>query len=1487
MKRPLCLIGTSLAIMTRPAAPISPGGAHDGVDAAATPDHFIVPVPPVVDDNFEDRWAHHSHQSLRRSTTTTRTTTPAAHSLASNITHHTHALPQRHLYHATTGTFKNLVLLLRFSDHATRRLPTQSDISRLYNSEEHTVPTNKYLVKASSGSNGSRGRGDGKSKDDIDEIVPSGSIRQVYHQNSYGTFTIETTVIDWITLRHPESYYASGNHGFSKFKTAIIEALNILDDNPKKYFKPYGGTLKKKYDREFDFTKFDIDENGALDGLGILHSGYGAEFGGTDCNGAINEKRIWSHKGGIEWMSNQHTDTTEDDVRVHRYYVSSALRGKCHANIVRMGVICHELGHYLGLPDLYDGTFEGSGLGAYDFMSQSWGWDGGGIYPPNLSAWSRLGVGWARATVIDKDGTYELRASTISNVVYKITAGYPEGEYLLLENRQPYGYDSKIEQGGIAIYHVDENASGQTRRGYPSLGDDHDDDGQVSWPENGKHYKVALLAADGNYDLERGANQGDGGDLWHAGSKLTELFPNGGGEGNFPNTDAYQNGDVRSTGITISGFSESGSVMTFSVEGLHQVVVSLDSVFATSKPTTLEPTTSKPVTQPPTTTEPTSSPSTSKPSQQPSYAPVTPRPTSPPTPPPPKKISITPEPMCGNLCVVPLPSGECPPDPHALPNCLNVPIGALCDADGECETDQYLNNCMSYDVYQRVECGAIYSTARNPAVATVTSTTTTTATTTDTTNVANSASDDTSGEAQQLCSNLCTVPLHPRECPSNPYDLSDCLNVPIGALCEADGECDTDMYLNNCLTYDVYRSVECGAASSSAIDDDSTDTTTPATADSSLNMANFPSAAAAASAQAWANPGDASVLHQKDAALDGMTNWNTPFIVTHPVEDEPIVTMTAATGSPTDSLTYSPTEFLEDDPIVALIATSRPTDPSTKFPSRLPSNQPTLPTTKFPTKAPSRSPSVKPTVLVITGSSSHRPDVKPFTGVDTTRSDSAGHDGVNSCPYYPGWILGVSHCLKDCHQPPYMYSDSKFEFDTLEECCDLHYQGKQSCRAQTLLALEEMSSDEDGSGVLGSVGGQVWKDANGNHWQDPNERRMGNGVPGAVVDLYECPSSTASNNPLRVRNSVKSTLTSLDGSYLLQEIQPGRYYVQVAVPERYHLSSTITGWDRVFDSDFDGEGKSQCLDLTGGKEIMLNAGLIPNGPVDELADSTLADTNTELVSAAGNDETEIEDEVTDLSPTLEDNSSSEAEQNDEDEDVLIDVASYSAMHTKKRTSNNGKGNPVRKNVQPRGITSPSSAVHTKSFLRGSSSSYSDTDSALTGTSSAVSTTMIAISPTDDVTIHSNEDIRFVGGLGELLVGPQSSWQNNILLKFDVTPSALTGQRDYRAASRAVLRLYSLKSCPSGGVIHYASSNSWDEDHVAWSTSPNAEYVVATIGQTRPHSWVDVDVTGLLLTDTGIATLRITPERNNHSWGAKYSSKENKGGHPAPELRVFF
>ena len=82
-----------------------------------------------------------------------------------------------------------------------------------------------------------------------------------------------------------------------------------------------------------------------------------------------------------------------------------------------------------------------------------------------------------------------------------------------------------------------------------------------------------MLQADGNYDLERGRNTGDSGDLWHAHSRRDALGPgSNGADGDsiiYPNTDSYQSGVILSTGIVISDFSETGEMMSFHISSPH------------------------------------------------------------------------------------------------------------------------------------------------------------------------------------------------------------------------------------------------------------------------------------------------------------------------------------------------------------------------------------------------------------------------------------------------------------------------------------------------------------------------------------------------------------------------------------------------------------------------------------------------------------------------------------------------------------------------------------------------------------------------------------------------------------------------------------------------------------------------------------------------------------------------------------------------------
>ena len=52
--------------------------------------------------------------------------------------------------------------------------------------------------------------------------------------------------------------------------------------------------------------------------------------------------------------------------------------------MTRLGSIVHEMGHFLGLPDLNDLTRLGKGLGNFDVMGNPYGFDSTLLYPPGM-----------------------------------------------------------------------------------------------------------------------------------------------------------------------------------------------------------------------------------------------------------------------------------------------------------------------------------------------------------------------------------------------------------------------------------------------------------------------------------------------------------------------------------------------------------------------------------------------------------------------------------------------------------------------------------------------------------------------------------------------------------------------------------------------------------------------------------------------------------------------------------------------------------------------------------------------------------------------------------------------------------------------------------------------------------------------------------------------------------------------------------------------
>jgi len=156
-------------------------------------------------------------------------------------------------------------------------------------------------------------------------------------------------------------------------------------------------------------------------------------------------------------------------------------------------------------------------------------------------------------TRITQSGSYSMQPSATTQDVYLVDDPYPLGEYLLIENRQKTLYDAKMWDGagGALIWHVDEKKSANSEAGGPY---------QDGWPQNGNHYKVSLLQADGLYQLEQNINIGHTYDFFTNG---TMLGP--GSIGMFPNTDSYQNGKIISNSITITGFEQEKRVVRFIV----------------------------------------------------------------------------------------------------------------------------------------------------------------------------------------------------------------------------------------------------------------------------------------------------------------------------------------------------------------------------------------------------------------------------------------------------------------------------------------------------------------------------------------------------------------------------------------------------------------------------------------------------------------------------------------------------------------------------------------------------------------------------------------------------------------------------------------------------------------------------------------------------------------------------------------------------------
>ncbi|MGB1206805.1 MAG: M6 family metalloprotease domain-containing protein [Chitinophagales bacterium] len=324
----------------------------------------------------------------------------------------------------------------------------------------------------------------------------TGSFRDYYQDISYGALTINTDVQGWYTTPNNKAAYGNDQPG-----AVATDLVRYAVDQAEA-----GG---------LDFSQYDGDGDGAVDVVMVIHSGRGAEESGDGDD-------IWSHRWGLSAGGNS---VTYDDVLVNDYIIQAEKYGA--TNITNIGVLCHEFGHALGLPDLYDTDYSTSGVGGWCLMAGGT-WNNSGKTPAQMSAWCKEEMGWTNPNVLSGTQTVtDMDYSDNSNVTYRLNTPV-SNEYFLLENRQKQGWDTFLPGEGLAIWHIDASQNSNS---------------------NEDQRLVNLEAADGS----------DNGSLFPGYTNNTAF-----NDSSIPNAQTYNGSN---SGFCVSAIVESGNFVSFQTGG--------------------------------------------------------------------------------------------------------------------------------------------------------------------------------------------------------------------------------------------------------------------------------------------------------------------------------------------------------------------------------------------------------------------------------------------------------------------------------------------------------------------------------------------------------------------------------------------------------------------------------------------------------------------------------------------------------------------------------------------------------------------------------------------------------------------------------------------------------------------------------------------------------------------------------------------------------